>query len=73
MLSQTLGRLEADGFVCRKVHSTKPPKVEYDLSPLGRELAEHVRPLLSFVHRNANRVLKSRENAQKRERDSVAA
>ncbi len=67
MLAQTLRRLEMDGFVHREVHATKPPKVEYSLLPLGRELGEHVHALLSFVHRNANRVLKSRESAQKRE------
>ena len=33
MLSQTLRRLESDGFVRREVHATKPPKVEYSLSP----------------------------------------
>ena len=73
MLAQTLRRLEMDGFVRRKVHATKPPKVEYSLSPLGRELAQHVQSLLSFVHKNANRVLKLRDNAQKREAGSVVA
>ena len=48
MFAQTLRRLEMNGFVRREVHATKPPKVEYSLSPLGCELAEHVRPLLIF-------------------------
>src|SRR5580692_8471492 len=52
MLAQTLRRLEMDGFVRREVYATKPPKVEYSLSPLGRELGEHVRALLSFVQKN---------------------
>ena len=64
MLAQTLRRLEMDGFVRREVHATKPPKVEYSLSPLGRELGGHVQALLHFVQKNANRVLKCRENAQ---------
>ena len=67
MLSQTLRRLETDGLVCRKVHTTKPPKVEYSLSPLGQELGLHVHTLLSFVHENADRVLKNREHARKHE------
>src|ERR1700679_3165931 len=67
MLSQTLRRLEMDGFVRREVHATKPPKVEYSLSPLGCELSSHVKSLLNFVHKNASRVLKNRDNAQKRE------
>src|SRR5580698_2028886 len=67
MLAQTLRRLEMDGFVCRKVHATKPPKVEYSLTPLGCELGEHVQALLGFVQKNANRVLKNREKVQERE------
>ena len=67
MLAQTLRRLEMDGFVCRKVYATKPPKVEYSLSPLGCELGIHVHTLLNFVLKNAGRVMKSRESALKRE------
>jgi DNA-binding HxlR family transcriptional regulator len=73
MLSQTLRRLETDGLVCRKVHATKPPKVEYSLSPLGCEMGMHVRTLLNFVHKNARRVLRNRESAQQREAASAIA
>lgn len=64
MLSQTLRKLEADGFVCRQVHETKPPKVEYSLSPLGGRLALHVRALQNFVQEHAEQVLANRANAQ---------
>ena len=67
MLAQTLRRLEMDGFVFREVYDTKPPKVEYSLSPLGRDLALYVQALLNFVHKNANRVLKSRGIFAKRD------
>ena len=70
MLAQTLRRLEMDGFVRREVHATKPPKVEYSLSPLGCELGQHVQALLSFVHKNASRVLRHRENLKGADRDS---
>ena len=73
MLAQTLRRLEMDGFVRREVHTTKPPKVEYSLTPLGCELGEHVQALLSFVQKNANRVLKNREKVNEREAGSVMA
>lgn len=63
MLAQTLRRLEMDGFVCRKVYPTKPPKVEYSLSPLGFELGEHVHTLLHFVDKNASRAIRSREGS----------
>ncbi len=36
MLTQTLRGLERDGLVTRHVFPTKPPSVEYRLSPLGR-------------------------------------
>lgn len=73
MLAQTLRRLEVDGFVCRKVHATKPPKVEYSLSTLGRALAEHVQALLHFVHKNAKQVITHREKAQARAAEKTTA
>jgi DNA-binding HxlR family transcriptional regulator len=39
MLSQTLQRLEADGLVSRTQHSAIPPRVDYDLTELGRPIA----------------------------------
>ncbi len=57
MLAHTLRVLEEDGFVLRVVHPSKPPKVEYSLSPLGREAAEPVLALTSWVEANIGRVL----------------
>jgi|SRR5437660_1410030 len=39
MLSQTLHTLERDGFVHREAQPTIPPRVDYSLTPLGREFA----------------------------------
>ncbi len=58
MLAQTLRVLEDDGFVARTVLTTKPPKVEYRLTPIGRELAERVRALTSFIETNAQQILR---------------
>lgn len=38
MLSLTLRDLERDGLVSRHYHPTIPPKVEYELTPLGHSL-----------------------------------
>lgn len=40
MLSVTLKKLEQRDLICRKVYAEVPPRVEYDLTPLGLELAE---------------------------------
>jgi DNA-binding HxlR family transcriptional regulator len=38
MLTLTLRGLERDGLVTRTVFATIPPRVDYDLTPLGRSL-----------------------------------
>ena len=60
MLAHSLQALEADGFVLRVVYPTKPPKVEYSLTPLGLELAAHVQALTQWVEDNVSRVLDHR-------------
>jgi len=61
MLTISLRGLERDGFVRRTVHPTIPPKVEYQLTELGRELAIPVRALGEFAITNRSRVLAARE------------
>ena len=39
MLTVTLRGLERDGILTRTVHAAVPPRVDYALTPLGRDLA----------------------------------
>ncbi|MFF3070763.1 winged helix-turn-helix transcriptional regulator [Kitasatospora sp. NPDC057904] len=61
MLTQSLRTLERDGLVRRTVHPETPPRVVYDLLPLGRELAELVSPLGRWTERRAKQMLAARE------------
>lgn len=62
MLTATLRGLERDGFVTRTVYPSVPPKVEYALTDLGRDLLVPVAALGEWALRNAERV----EEAQRR-------
>ncbi|MEV6324767.1 helix-turn-helix domain-containing protein [Nocardia sp. NPDC051787] len=56
MLTQTLRRLEADGFVTRTVHPTVPPRVEYTLTDLGHSLRVPIAALREWIESNINRI-----------------
>jgi DNA-binding HxlR family transcriptional regulator len=49
MLAQTLQWLEGDGFVHREARPVVPPHVEYSLTPLGREVGQHVQVLADWI------------------------
>lgn len=57
MLAQTLQQLEADGFVRRVALDVVPPHVEYSLTPLGKEAAQHVAALAHWVESALPRIL----------------
>jgi DNA-binding HxlR family transcriptional regulator len=39
VLTERLRRLERDGLVLRTQHAEMPPRVEYEITPLGRSLS----------------------------------
>ncbi|MFJ9903983.1 winged helix-turn-helix transcriptional regulator [Streptomyces sp. NPDC101152] len=61
MLSQTLHALERDGLVHREAQPTNPPRVDYELTPLGRQVAERLLDLIHLVEGRMDDVLASRE------------
>jgi DNA-binding HxlR family transcriptional regulator len=61
MLTTTLRTLERDGFVTRTVFPTIPPRVDYELTSLGRELEIPVKGLAEWAITNMGRVNDARE------------
>jgi len=49
MLTLTLKGLEQDGMVNRTMYPTIPPRVDYELTPLGRSLLEPLRVLFEWA------------------------
>jgi DNA-binding HxlR family transcriptional regulator len=56
MLTTTLRTLERDGFCTRTVFPTVPPRVEYELTELGRDLLVPVKALGEWAVANRERV-----------------
>ncbi|MFD5063200.1 winged helix-turn-helix transcriptional regulator [Streptomyces sp. NPDC058394] len=57
MLSRTLHALERDGLVHREAQPTNPPRVDYELTPLGREVAGRLQGLIQLVEGRMPEVL----------------
>jgi len=53
MLVQTLRDLEMRGLITRHVYAVVPPKVEYELTPLGKTFAEAVEMLYRWGQEHA--------------------
>lgn len=60
MLTQSLRLLEEDGLVLRTAHPVVPPHVEYDLTPLGEEIAEKVHALAACIEGNLGQIMAHR-------------
>jgi DNA-binding HxlR family transcriptional regulator len=56
MLTQTLSDLQENGLVIRTVFPTKPPSVEYSLSPLGESLMIPLWELVNWAIMHINEI-----------------
>lgn len=61
MLTLTLRNLERDGLVTRTLFPTIPPRVDYALTALGRDLLEPVAALGAWAIRNQAKIARARE------------
>ncbi len=61
MLTTTLRTLERDGFLTRTVFATIPPRVDYELTDLGRELLVPVKGLAEWALANMGRIAAARQ------------
>lgn len=68
MLAQTLRRLERDGLVERTVYAEIPPRVEYQLTPLGYSLLLPVQSLVEWAETNHNTIRSARQGYDVTER-----
>lgn len=66
MLSQTLHALERDGLVHREAQPTNPPRVDYSLTPLGRDTADRLLALIDLVEARMPEVLEAQRRYDER-------
>ncbi|HEY1708330.1 MAG TPA: helix-turn-helix domain-containing protein [Rhizomicrobium sp.] len=60
MLTLTLRGLERDGLITRTVFPTIPPRVDYELTALGRSLLVPVNALAGWALQNAQKIEQAR-------------
>lgn len=68
VLTETLRDLERDGLVTRHVYAEVPPRVEYELTELGRTLHAPLQALGSWAEDHITEVLAARESYDARQR-----
>lgn len=66
MLTLTLRGLERDGLVTRTVFPTIPPRVDYELTALGRSLCEPVMALGGWARANIEAIDAAQSDFDKR-------
>jgi DNA-binding HxlR family transcriptional regulator len=71
MLTLTLRGLERDGLITRTVFPEIPPRVEYELTRLGKTLLEPIQGLAEWAERNRTSIQEARDKFDKRPKPSV--
>ena len=61
VLTETLRALETDGLIARQAYAESPPRVEYQLTPLGASLLVPLSGMRAWAEKHVPEVLASRE------------
>ena len=70
VLTETLRRLERDGVLTRTAFAEIPPRVVYELTPLGRSLEQLIRSIAEWAEQNIEDITAARDAY---DRNAVAA
>lgn len=70
MLAQTLRKLERDGYVIREVTPSIPPRVDYELTDLGRSLVNQLAPLARWADQHRGVIGQARADYDRREQNA---
>lgn len=62
MLTLTVRQLERDGLVTRTIYPTIPPRVDYELTKLGRSLLKSVQALAKWAADNRRKIQDARDH-----------
>jgi DNA-binding HxlR family transcriptional regulator len=66
MLTVTLRSLESDGLVSRTLYPEIPPRVEYELTPMGKSLLDVMTNLGEWVNKHQAEIARARKLFKKR-------
>lgn len=61
MLSKTLKHLEQDGFIQRTLYAEVPPRVEYQLTALGRSFLVPMKQLVAWADSHHQSICEARQ------------
>ena len=61
MLTSSLRQLERDGYISREVYAEVPPRVEYTLTPLGKDVSTQLIGLIGWAEDNHETIRASRQ------------
>lgn len=67
MLTKTVRQMEADGLVLRTVYPVIPPRVEYELTDMGRSLSAAFCGVWTWAEKHRGAIKKARRSFQERE------